>query len=204
MRKLYYISIVHNQADLGSMGSELSLEGEKKYGSELWKKHLIEVDKSWNKIETKLLKIKKIDQIYQDGLPIVGEIGLKIIKDVAEKGSKNYQIIEKLIDKGAMLEQAESKELLLKEYNLILDITKAESKEEKLKTSILYQNESLKLLNDRDEFIANQINTTLDGIGVAFFGAVHSIIDKLDKNIKIIEINFFNDEISLNLCYGKR
>ena len=28
-------------------------------------KHLIEVDKSWNKIETKLLKIKKIDKIYQ-------------------------------------------------------------------------------------------------------------------------------------------
>jgi hypothetical protein len=204
MRKLYYISIVHNRADLGSMGSELSSEGEKKYGSELWKKHLIEVDKSWNKIETKLLKIKKIDQIYQDGLPIIGEIGLKIIKDVAEKGSKNYQIIEKLLDKGAIIEQAESKELLLKEYNLILDITKAESKEEKLKTSILYQNESLKLLNDRDEFIANQINTTLDGIGVAFFGTAHSIIDKLDKNIKIIEINFFNDEISLNLCYGKR
>jgi hypothetical protein len=200
VRKLYYVSIVHNQADLGTIGKELSIEGEKKYGSDLWKKHLIEIDKAWDKIEVKLLKIKKINKIYQDGLPIIDDIGLKIIKDVAEKGSKNYQIIEKLIDRGAKLEQAESRELLLKEYNFILDMIKSEVKEEKIKSSILYHSE---LLNDRDIFIANQINKTLDGIGVAFFGATHSIIDKLDKDIKIVEINFFNDKISINLCYGK-
>jgi len=199
MRKLFYIPIVHNQADLGSMGSELSLEGERKYGVEKWKKHLIEVDESWDKIENELIKkIKKIDKIkiYQDGLPIIGEIGLKIIKDVAEKGSKNYQIIEKLIDKGAILEQAENKELLFKEYHLISDIINAKP-EDKLKASLIYQSESIKLLNDRDEFIANQINTTLNEIGIAFFGSAHSIIDKLDKNIKIVEIKFF-DKISLN------
>lgn len=203
MRKLFYIPIVHNQADLGSMASKLSIEGETKYGSKLWENHLIEVEKSWNKIEIELLKLEDKIQIYQDGLPVIGDIGLKIIKDVAEKGSKNYKIIEKLLNKGAKLEIAEDKELLFKEFHLISDIANAKSNEELIKTSILYKNETILLLNDRDKFIANRINTTLIGTGVAFFGLAHSIIDKLDNDIKIIEIDFFKDEISLNLNYGK-
>ena len=58
---------------------------------------------------------------------------------------------------------------------------------------------SKKLLNDRDEFIANQINTTLDKVGIAFFGAAHSIVNKLNEDIKVIVIRVFNDEISLKL-----
>ena len=95
MKKLIYIPIVHNKADLGSLGSQLSLEGERKYGAIAWQNHLEQVDRSWDEIEIEISQLvkrrsfKKI-KIYQDGLPIAGDIGAKIIKDTAEKGSKNY------------------------------------------------------------------------------------------------------------------
>jgi hypothetical protein len=56
-------------------------------------------------------------------------------------------------------------------------------------------------LNSRDNFIANQINISLNEseIGIAFFGAAHSIIDKLNTDINVVVIQMFNDDISLNL-----
>jgi len=104
MKKILYIPIVHNQADLGSLGSQLSLEGVKKYDVSLWHDHLEQVDKSWDEIEIEISKhLKKISfdkiKIYQDGLPAVYDIGIKIVKDAAKKGSKNYNIIDNLLCK---------------------------------------------------------------------------------------------------------
>ena len=132
MKKLIYIPIVHNRADLGSLGSQLSLEGERKYGASAWQHHLEEVDRSWDEIEIAIFKqLKKSSfdkiRIYQDGLPVVNEIGIKIVKDAAENGSKNYLIIDNLLTRGAKLEIAENKEFLLKEYYLLSDIKKAET-----------------------------------------------------------------------------
>lgn len=205
MRKLIYIPIVHNLADMGSAGAELSLQGEKKYGKEKWNEHLISVDKSWDDIN--LIIHNKLNlrydnvKIYQDGLLVVDEIGLKIIEDVASKGSINYQIIYYLISLGCKLEQAESKELLIDEYHLTKNILESNTPMNKLKANVIYQILADKLLNDRDEHIANQINITLkdDEIGIAFFGAVHSIIDKLNSDIIVDIIQLFKDEISLNL-----
>ena len=56
MKKLIYIPIVHNRADLGSLGSQLSLEGERKYGASAWQHHLEEVDRSWDEIEIAIFK----------------------------------------------------------------------------------------------------------------------------------------------------
>ncbi|MDP3002598.1 MAG: hypothetical protein Q8N38_05690, partial [Bacteroidales bacterium] len=88
MKRLLYIPIVHNQTDLGSLGSQLSLEGERKYGVSLWQNHLELVDKSWDEIEIEISKqLKKISfdkiKIYQDGLPVADDIGIKIVKDTA-------------------------------------------------------------------------------------------------------------------------
>jgi hypothetical protein len=206
MKKLIYIPIVHNKADLGSLGSQLSLEGERKYGISLWQNHLEQVDKSWDEIEIEISKqLKKISfdkiKIYQDGLPVADGIGIKIVKDTAKKGSKNYNIIDNLLTRGAKLEIAENKEFLFKEYYLLSDISKAETHEKQLVAYLTYQELSQELLNDRDNYIANQINVTLnDGeIGIAFFGAAHSIIDKLNKDINVIVIQMFKDDISLNL-----
>ncbi len=206
MKKLLCIPIVHNQADLGSLGSQLSLEGEKKYGVALWKDHLEKVEKSWDEIEIEISsQLKKISfnkvKIYQDGLPAAGDIGIKIIKDSAGKGSKNYSIINNLLTKGAKLEMAENKELLFKEYYLLSDINKADTPEKQLAAYLKYQELSQELLNNRDNYIASQINSTLNNgeIGIAFFGAAHSIIDKLNEDINVTVIQMFKDEISLNL-----
>ena len=206
MRTLLYIPIVHNQADLGTSGSQLSLEGEKKYGAEVWRNHIKQVDDSWKKLELYILeRVNKISadkiRIYQDGLPAVGEIGIKIIKDVASKGSVNYSIIDSLITQGSNIELAEDKQLLLEEYNLLSNIINAESPESKLKAYVFFQNKSEELLNSRDNYIANKINLTLDDgeTGIAFFGAIHSIVDKLNKDIEVITIQIFNDDISLKL-----
>jgi hypothetical protein len=206
MKKLLYIPIIHNMADMGSLGSQLSREGEKKYGAAHWNHHLGQVNKAWDMIESEIFRHvldKEAEKlvIYQDGLPVAGETGMKIIKDTAEKGSKNYDIIARLLDIGAKLEIAENKELLFREYHLLSDISKAESSEKQLEAFFTYQEVSQQLLNERDNHIASQINSTLrDGeTGIAFFGASHSIIDKLNKQIEVVVINMFNDVISLNL-----
>lgn len=206
MKKLIYIPIVHNRADLGSLGSQLSLEGERKYGASAWQHHLEEVDRSWDEIEIAIFKqLKKSSfdkiRIYQDGLPVVNEIGIKIVKDAAENGSKNYLIIDNLLTRGAKLEIAENKEFLLKEYYLLSDIKKAETPEKQLEAYLIYEKMSWELLKMRDDFIANQINETLqDGeVGIAFFGAAHTVLNKLKKDIKVAVIQMFVDEISVSL-----
>ena len=138
-------------------------------------------------------------KIYQDGLPIIGEIGIKIIKDASDKGSINYKIIDNLISKGANIELAENKDLLIKEYNLITDIIKSDTIDSKLKAYAMYQAMSEQLLLDRDKYISNQINLTLNDVGIAFFGAAHFIIDKLDSDIEVVIINMFKDQISLKI-----
>ena len=210
MKKLIYIPIVHNKADLGSLGSQLSLEGERKYGAAAWHDHLEKVDRSWDEIETEIfrqLKKKAFDKvkIFQDGLPVAGETGMKIVRDTAGNGSKNYMIIDKLLTRGATLELAENKDFLLREYYLLLDIHKAETPEKQVERYLEYQKVSRELLDSRDHFVAEQINRTLsDGeTGVAFFGAAHSILDKLDSKIKVTVIQLFTDEISLNLIKVK-
>jgi hypothetical protein len=206
MRKLLYIPIVHNKADLGSLGSQLSLEGERKYGAAAWQEHLENVERSWDRTETEIdARLGKTSfakvRIYQDGLPVVGDIGMKIVRDAAGSGSKNYLIIERLLAKGASLEQAENKDLLISEYNLLAAISKADTHEKQLQAYRAYQEMSAELLASRDRFIANQINTTLnDGeTGIAFFGATHIVTDKLEKDIKVNVIRMFNDPVSLNL-----
>jgi len=206
MKKLFYFPIVHNQTDLGTLGNTLSLEGGRKYGASDWQNHLRQVEKSWKKVESEITRqVKKISpekiKIYQDGLPVVDEIGKKIIKDVAQKGSINYSIIDALLTQGAKLEIAENKEYLLKEYYLLSDIALAETPENTLKAYLKHKYASEELLNDRDNFIANQINVTLKNgeTGIAFFGAAHSITNKLNKDIKVVVIQMFTDNISLNL-----
>ena len=210
MKRLIYIPIVHNKADLGSLGGRLSLEGERKYGTSAWHEHLEKVDRSWDEIETEIfrqLKNKAFDKvkIFQDGLPVAGETGMKIVRDTAGNGSKNYMIIDKLLARGARLEIAENKDFLLREYYLLLDINKAETPEKQLELYLEYQKVSRELLDSRDHFVAAQINLTLlnGETGIAFFGAAHSILDKLDSTIKVVVIQLFKDDISLNLIKVK-
>jgi hypothetical protein len=139
--------------------------------------------------------------MYQEGLPVVDEIGIRIVKDVAQKGNMHYHIIDTLLTQGAKLEAAGKKEYLIEGYNLLSGITKAELPEEILKAHLKHKNKAPELLTKRDHVIANQIYETLKegDTGIAFFRAAHSITNKLNKDIEVIIIQMFTDKISLNL-----
>ena len=200
MKKLLYFPVIHNQTDLGSLGSELSAEGEKKYGSTNWETHLQDVENSWDRVEAEIFRLlgemtyNKI-KIYQDGLPVDGEIGLKIIQELVSKGSKNYKIIDKLISNGAQIVTAENRDILIQEYNLVKDIINSTTEENQIKAQLIYKEMANEILDKRDNHIAKTINATLeeDEIGIAFFGAMHSVVDKLNEDITVTKLDMFFD-----------
>jgi len=221
------------EEDVGTIKDVLSQQGVKIFGVEKWNEHLDDVGKSWGEIHNYVIDLMSngVDpskiRIYQDGVPnsdvalsyfekrgiknpLSGdEILLNIfIKPAAEKGSKNYQIVKELIRKGAILEGGDSLKLLAKELEYISSIKNAKTEGEALKYAALYKGAKKKMTEERDSYIAEQINKSLiEGyIGLAFFGAGHSITDKLHPDIRVIPVEKFTDEIShfiINLTKGE-
>lgn len=193
MRKLIIQQIVHMPADMGSMKQVLKEKAIEKLGKEKWEENLKKIKEFWDKVEQ---AIEKLDldytkvKIYQDGMPVSGELALKIVNETAEKGSRNYQIIKKMIEKGAAIQETESKELLLKEYEHVKEFTSAEEgkKQAALKE---YKNAKDELIKKRDEFIANKIDETLEQgeTGFLFIGAHHKVKDELADDIEIVELD---------------
>jgi pheromone shutdown protein TraB len=118
------------------------------------------------------------------------EIGKKIIEDTAQAGSKNYQLLLKLLEKGAVLVKTEDFKLVKQEYDRLLAITKAKSTKRKIIAFTKYKLLKDVLLSKRDHFIARRINQTLEDNekAILFLGALHKIKKKLPKDIRIREI----------------
>ncbi|MFH1337586.1 MAG: hypothetical protein ABIH55_01790 [Nanoarchaeota archaeon] len=191
MRELILVPIVHSLADMGSMSRGLEEISIQKLGKERWERNVIMIEKFWNEVELALDKLKldysKI-RVYQDGLPCTREdLILKIINQTAEKGSRNYKIIKKLMERGAKIEGTESPELLLEEFNSIKAFAEAGSKEEKEKALKRFEKTKNELMEKRDEFIAKRIDTTLKSgeTGILFIGAHHDVKQKLANDINL-------------------
>jgi hypothetical protein len=190
MRKLILIRIVHTSADMGSMGEGLVKDGMAKMGREKWLENQRKIEKFWDDLETEIdglgLDYSKT-KIYQDGLPCGGELGLKIVRETADKGSKNYRIVRKLIERGAVIEATESPELLRKEYEHIKALITAKTPEEKADAARRYDRIKDELMQERDAYIAKAIDISLkdDGPGVLFIGAFHNVIPELAKDIEV-------------------
>jgi SOS response regulatory protein OraA/RecX len=120
-------------------------------------------------------------------LPCAGALGERIVRETAEKGSKNYQILCKLMDRGARIEATESPELLREEYSHIKAILEAKTDKEKTEAGAGYDQVKDRLMENRDTFIAKTISSTLkDGeTGLLFIGASHNVIPKIAKDIEI-------------------
>ncbi len=190
MRKLFLIKIVHTTADMGSMGEGLIKEGIAKIGKEKWIENQRRIENFWNELE------KEIDalgldysmlRIYQDGLPCGGELGLKIVRETAENGSRNYQIVRKLVEMGATIEGTESPEVLRKEYEHIKAIITAKTPDEKTDATRMYEQVKDELIRERDAYIAKAINATLGNYetGLLFLGAAHNVMPLLAKDIEV-------------------
>ena len=133
---------------------------------------------------------RKKMKIYQDGMIAEREVGQRIIEEGIKSGSKNYELVLRLLKRGAVLIKTEDFKLVKEELDRLLAITKAKSTSKKLFAFIKYRLIKNRLLNKRDEFISRRIDETLnqDEAGVLFLGAYHNIKKRLPKDIQIIEL----------------
>jgi len=181
MRALIYFPIIHSPQDLGSLSQEAS----NIRTNEQEKNYLDAVQQFWEMIDSTIEGLRldyKTIKIYQDGLPVCGEIK-EIVADVAESGSLNHKLLQTLNQKGAMLIGTESPELLAKEYALMTQMLSAVDSTETCSEN------AQTLLDLRDEYIAQRIDETLQNneMGILFLGLMHNIEKKLPKDIVVIQ-----------------
>ena len=174
---------------MGSMAKELEKKGIEKLGKKKWEENQRRIAQFWDQAEKELDALKlnyNSVHVYQDGVPTGGELGLKIVTQTAAKGSRNYQIVQKLIEKGATLEGTESKELLIKEYQFVQAFVQATADKKNQELQV-YEQAKDDLIKKRDAYIAKQIDTSLKNgeTGILFIGAHHRVKEKLPKNITI-------------------
>src|SRR3972149_6877625 len=191
MRTLIYVPIIHTGADLGSIAKDVTKRGIAHLGEEIWAKHRRTVEGFWDVISDYFDSIDaKGVKIYQDGMIADGEVGLRIVEETAKAGSKNYQLVSRLLERGASLVKTEDFKLVKEEYDRLLAITQANSKIRKIVALIKYRLASTTLLNKRDTFIAKRIDQTLepDEKGIIFIGAYHGVKNMLPKSVQITEV----------------
>lgn len=193
MRKLIYVPIIHSVADMGTMGEELKRKSVSGLGENIWQKHTDTVNGYWAAIESYFenneLYVKGI-KIYQDGMFVDGEMAMKLIGDGVKSGSKNSEIVLKLINRGAVLIKTEDFKMVKAEYDGLQLIIKSKSNIKKLIQLVRYKLMKPILLRRRDRFIAATIDETLEPneTGILFIGAYHKVLKKLPKDITVIEL----------------
>lgn len=157
--------------------------------AKLGKKEQQEIQHFWEEAEHKITTLSldwsKV-RIYQEGLPLARPELLAKIIDKSAQQSKNYQVIKKLVSKGATAEGTENPDLLLVEHGSFKAFLEAKTEEERKKAAEDYKGIKSDLRARRDSFMAERINTTLleSETGILFVGANH-VTDKLPKDITV-------------------
>lgn len=178
-------------ADLGSLASDVAKRGITGLGEEAWQRHIETVKGLWDSIAGYFEELEVSNfKVYQDGMIADGAMGQKILDEGLKSGSRNYEIISKLIQRGAVLVKTEDFALVKKERDMLLRMTSAKKLTEKVLSRLEYRLTKNDLLRKRDRFIAGRINETLNQgeTGILFIGAYHEIIPMLDKDIQIKQI----------------
>jgi hypothetical protein len=121
MRRLIYVPIVHTAADLGTPAEAVKHEHVRRHGRGEWLRTRRLIDEVWEGLRSRLLALglnyNRV-RIYQDSLPVCGR-ELDIVREVAQRGSRNYALIMELLERGASVEGTESPSLLREEYDRI-------------------------------------------------------------------------------------
>ncbi len=188
-RVLLCIPIVHTQADMGALNEPIQRLKVKKLGKKVWENNLQRVQNFWTQIEQAMegltLSYEKV-RLYQDGLPVCGH-ELEIVTDLARAGSRNYRLLLKLKEKGAMVMGTESSELLLEEYQLAKQGFAEEMPPGSDRRGAAEKSLQDSLLKRRDQFIARRISQTLLGgeTGLLFVGMLHSVEPWLEQDIQV-------------------
>ncbi|HHT9119671.1 MAG TPA: hypothetical protein ACFYD3_03875 [Candidatus Hypogeohydataceae bacterium YC41] len=182
MRRLIYVPIIHTQIDMGSLSAQLEQEYVKKFGRTRWLEHKQAVERMWVEIENRVTQLQTpIQKVYQDGLPVCSK-EMELTTELAKKGSRNHQILLKLVQQGAELVGTEDPKLLREEYNTISKVARqARDNLEEYKKGVTER------LEKRDSFIAQRINETLKPgeTGILFIGILHKVNARLPKDIQV-------------------
>jgi len=179
-RRLYYVPILHTHTDLGGLVDDVR----KKIGDDVFDRRQQIISAIWDRVEA---WADALDvpagrcKVYQDGLPLCGHES-QIVQELAEKQSRNHQLLARLTARGAELVGTESPDLLVREYELARSIVKPDADKTALEPL------AIRLLAERDEFIAQRINRTLGTgeIGILFIGMLHNVHRHLEPDIEIV------------------
>lgn len=185
MRQLIYVPVVHEESDLGSLGASLARQSGAMSGEQRWAVHKRTVDQFWEGIQAFFLSLDAEQlRLYQDGLPADGEMGRRIIEEGARRGSKNYEVILKLLMRGAELRKTEDPRLLLREHENLRLMLRQPANEGSCESQ-QYRRQRESLMEERDRFIAASIDGTLreHELGVLFIGAYHRVETHLPHDI---------------------
>lgn len=188
-RKIVYVPILHTSADMGSLAESMQKTYTKKFGKQKWSEHVRAIDKMWEGIEKRIRALKlpfKRTKIYQDGLPVCGK-EKEIIRELAQKGSRNHKLVLWLMSQGAMMMGTEDPELLIREYNHHKRIMEAKTNDERERFVHKFAEEAGELLKKRDQKIRDRIVETLQQgeTGILFLGLLHHVDELLPPDMKV-------------------
>jgi hypothetical protein len=191
VRKLYLVPIIHMTADMGSLASALDEGAAAGLGKGLWEKHKGIVSGFWNSI-AQFFDSLDVDgfKVYQDGLVVEGADGLRIITEGVKQRNKNYEIVGKLLERGAALVRTEDLALVKQEHAYVTKIARSKSLKEKEVGALRYKLAQSRLLRQRDDFVARRIGESLsDGeTGILFIGASHDVLSRLPDDIRVTQV----------------
>ena len=191
MRRLIYVPIIHTELDLGKLVEGIEERAQAVVGDSNWQKHKEVVRLYWQEIADYWAgKDVSGFKLFQDGMPVDGIVGEKIVQDLAGQGSINHKVIERLMEKGAKLVKTEDPELLKEEYFLTRELVNSKSFVGSVWTLFRYRWRKDRLLAARDAFIAKSINESLaEGeTGICFLGAYHQMVSNLPEDIEVIAL----------------
>lgn len=188
-RILFYFPIIHTQADMGELRESVVRATLEKVGRAGLSRKTVAIDKIWTEIERVIdslaLSFDRV-RLYQDGLPVCGREA-EIVTELAQAGSRNHQLLLRLMARGATIMGTESGDLLVQEYQLAKQSLAARPPRA---AGVAAQRRALNeaLLQRRDLFIAQRLNSTLKPgeTGILFLGMLHSVERYLHQDLKVI------------------
>ncbi len=195
MRSLMILPIVHSRSDLGSLQIVVSQVKIAALGEREAEAVSRSIDEFWIHTRQALMAMQ-LDHsqvlLYQDGLPVVQNVALQIekqiVNDLAKAGSANHQLVQWMMEQGAALVGTESPELLIQEYQAVRrSLANGYPGSSGHNLSSDTTDGQLTLLQQRDQFIASRIDSTLgsDQIGLLFIGMLHRVEDYLPPDIEV-------------------
>jgi hypothetical protein len=206
VKKLVIIPIIQSEKEMGSLKSDISAMIDRKFGKEKRDQHRKDVAVFWENLRTIVNDIlDNVDphaiKIYQDDIPIGGEIGVKLVAMGAKDEIPNHQIVLSMIERGAVLEKTENPALLKEEYEIVKAIVNAKTDPERESLSEKYKKRLFELTIERDRYIAQRIRESLgDGMfGTLFIGATHDVVPYLSPDIELFVCNFSKNDVNNDL-----